>query len=175
MPESHVNLRSNGNPPEIDSTSSDDEEDQIPTFLDRLQKEKDLARKNLEMHHRRRPTMDEVEARGVVEQGYFKNMQVALTKKRERRQSFTTELADFFSQRPDIAQMMAKGLVAAEFIGMDTMEMNTKRKAIKSKLNQKLNKKRRPSVHDLENRGIVPTGYFNDAVQFMLYVVTAGA
>merc|ERR1719334_706860 len=112
--------------------------------------------------------MDEVEARGVVEQGYFKNMQVALSQKRERRKSFTTVLAAWFRERPDMAQMMAKGLVKAEYIGMDDAqairtEMMGKRKAIKSKLNQKLNKKRRPSVQDLEQRGIVPTGYFSDA------------
>ena len=179
MSESYVNLvgidgkqhaQKEGTPPELDTSSEDDEEDQEPTFLDRLQKEKELARKNLENHHRRRPTMDEVEARGVVEQGYFKNMQVALSQKRERRKSFTTVLAAWFRERPDMAQMMAKGLVKAEYIGMDDAqairtEMMGKRKAIKSKLNQKLNKKRRPSVQDLEQRGIVPTGYFSDAVE----------
>merc|ERR1719203_863899 len=62
--------------------------------------------------------------------------------------------------------MMTKGLMKAEYIGMDEQEvrrMNGKQMAIKSKLDQKLDKKRRPSVHDLENRGIVPVGYFNDA------------
>jgi len=153
-----------GTPPELDSSSSDDDEDQVPTFLDRLNAEKRLARKHLENHHRRRPTMEQLEAKGVVEQGYFTgDMQVALTQKRERRKSFTSELAVFFTQRPDLAQMMAKGLVAAKFIGNDEKEMNKKRRAIKSTLKQKLNKKRRPSVQELEQRGIVPSGYFNDA------------
>ena len=100
-----------------------------------------------------------------TEKGYFDNMQVALTNKRKRRKSFTTELANFFQQRPDIAEMLTKGLVAAEFIGMDALEMADKRKKIKTTLNRKLNKKRRPTMDDLEMRGIVPAGYFRDAVE----------
>ena len=149
-------------------SSSDDSHDEYPTFLDRMREEKEQFKKQLEAKHGRRPSTQDLEKRGVVAKGYFDNMQVALTNKRKRRKSFTTELANFFQQRPDIAEMLTKGLVAAEFIGMDALEMANKRKAIKSTLNRKLNKKRRPTMDDLEMRGIVPAGYFSDAVKYIL-------
>ena len=148
-----------------DDTSSDDSKDDYPTFLDRMKEEKKRKIKSLEAKHRRRPTVEELEKKGIVERGYFDNMQVAISNKKQRRLSFTTELASFFQQRPDIAEMLTKGLVAADMIGMDSYEMQQKRKAIKSKLKRKLNKKRRPTMDDLEIRGIVPFGYFSDAVK----------
>merc|ERR1712228_1089583 len=148
---------------EESNSSSDDSEDVYPTFLDRMREERERKIAKLEISHRRRPTREDLEEKGIVERGYFDNMQVALNEKKKRRLSFTTELASFFQQRPDIAQMLTKGLVAAEFIGMDSVEMQQKRKAIKSKLNRKLNKKRRPTMDELEMRGIVPFGYFSDA------------
>ena len=148
-----------------ETSSSDDSQDEYPTFLDRMREEKEQFKRNLELKHGRRPSTQDLEDKGIVEKGYFDNMQVALTNKRKRRKSFTSELANFFQQRPDIAEMLTKGLVAAEFIGMDALEMANKRKAIKSTLNKKLNKKRRPTMDDLEMRGIVPAGYFSDAVK----------
>merc|ERR1712173_162374 len=114
-----------------DDTSSDDSEDIYPTFLDRMAEEKQRKIAKLEFKHQRRPTIEDLEAKGIVAKGYFDNMQVAMTKKKNRRASFTTELASFFQQRPDIAEMLTKGLVAAEYIGMDSVEMQAKRKAIK--------------------------------------------
>ena len=148
-----------------DGSSDDDSHDEYPTFLDRMREEKEQFKRQLESKHRRRPSQQDLEEQGIVEKGYFDNMQVALTNKRKRRKSFTTELANFFQQRPDIAEMLTKGLVAAEFIGMDALEMADKRKKIKTTLNRKLNKKRRPTMDDLEMRGIVPAGYFRDAVE----------
>eukprot|EP01084_Bolivina_argentea_P301268 519690_1 len=148
---------------EESSSEDDDTSDAYPTFLDRMREEKEETIRALESKHRRRPSQQDLEDQGIVEKGYFANMQVALTNKRERRQSFTSELANFFTSRPDIAQMLTKGLVAAEFIGMDSVEMAEKRKGIKAILDRKLNKKRRPTMDDLEMRGIVPSGYFADA------------
>eukprot|EP00485_Elphidium_margaritaceum_P008687 CAMPEP_0202708218 /NCGR_PEP_ID=MMETSP1385-20130828/20456_1 /ASSEMBLY_ACC=CAM_ASM_000861 /TAXON_ID=933848 /ORGANISM="Elphidium margaritaceum" /LENGTH=1487 /DNA_ID=CAMNT_0049367141 /DNA_START=35 /DNA_END=4498 /DNA_ORIENTATION=+ len=150
---------------EAEEDSSDDSKDAEPTFLDRMREEKKQKKKKLANFHRRRPTQEDLVQKGIVAAGEFDtdNMQLVLDAKHQRRESFTSELAGFFQQRPDIAQMLTKGLIAAEFIGMDSTEMEMRRQAIQNTLNNKLNKKRRPTMDDLELRGIVPAGYFNDA------------
>merc|ERR1712113_1271728 len=59
-----------------DETSSDDSEDAYPTFLDRMREEKQRKIQMLESKHRRRPTQEDLEEQGILERGYFDNMQV---------------------------------------------------------------------------------------------------
>ena len=77
----------------------------------------------------------------MVEKGYFDNMQVAILLNVNDGNHLRLNWPRFFQQRPDIAQMLTKGLVAAEFIGMDSLEMAAKRKKLKTTLNRKLSKK----------------------------------
>lgn len=94
---------------------------------------------------------------------YFDNHTLAVSAQHGRRQSLTAELSNFFKGRPDIAHVLAKGLMKAEFVEYDAIDAQQRaiesRQDIKAKLTRKLHKKRRPTMDELELRGIVPQGY----------------
>ena len=79
-----------------------------------------------------------------------------------------TALVSFLKQRPEVADMLARGLARSEYINMDKedaeKQIKKERKMQKKKLSAKLNHNRRPSRNDLEQRGIVPSGYFANTV-----------
>lgn len=147
------------------------------SFLDRMNQERTQTEKLLIQHHKRRPSRDDLEQRGIVPIGYFANADKAMKKVKTRRLSVTSELAKFFNQRPDLAHLLACGLLKADVIDVGVNENTNefelkeikKRKRIEKKklqklLDNKLHPKSRPSRSELEMRGVVPEGYFTDAV-----------
>ncbi|ETO23937.1 hypothetical protein RFI_13225 [Reticulomyxa filosa] len=89
-----------------------------------------------------------------------------------RQMSTASELALFFKSRPEMATLFAKGILKAGVISEDGTSFSPRvaqRQLLQNSLSKKLDKHKRPSQRDLELRGIVPHGYFQDVVEFFLF------
>ena len=132
--------------------------------------EKDMIKKKLVAHHQRRPTIEDLQNKGIVPTDYFTNPMKIMRKQHSRKVSMSTELAKLFKTRPDVASVVKKGLIKAEFIDYRTHEeaerkIDTDKEMIKTSLINKLDKRIRPSKSELEERGIVPMEYFKNPVK----------
>ncbi|ETO26304.1 viral A-type inclusion protein [Reticulomyxa filosa] len=143
--------------------------------------EKKYVREKLQQQlgRERRPTMMDLELRGVVPEGYFSSAERAITLQHRNRQSVIDDLKLRLEQRPDYSRMLASGLLqkalehheakqqlekfASE---LESPEARANAKAAKSALEEKLDRERRPSYVDLQKKNILKKS-FNPNVDAM--------
>merc|ERR1712154_242526 len=78
-------------------------------------KDKHKAKKavlNEKLARRRRPTMIDLETRGIVPSGYFDDVEVAMHSKKIQKDNIIKDLTNRLESRPEFSENLAKGLMS---------------------------------------------------------------
>ncbi|ETN99973.1 RPEL repeat protein, partial [Reticulomyxa filosa] len=129
-----------------------------------------------QLKRERRPTMMDLEIRGVVPQGYFESAEQAIASQRRRKKSVVEDLRKHLAKRPDYSKMVAKGLLEKALVYDETKQRleqfvqssasPSTTEAARLALQEKMERDGRPDYTELQSKNILKKS-FNPTVDAM--------
>eukprot|EP01084_Bolivina_argentea_P263700 446414_1 len=156
-----------------DHPQNEDDEWQISFVYEPMQNfvpmnpaQKDEVTNKLERRLSLRPSKQQIEVWGFVPPQYFESPEQSFLRQALGREIALDLLEGFFPKREDIYQLTNRGIMHPDFIGRDHNEalkqQHERKKSVMDELNSKLDPRKRPSIIELSDQGLIPENWLLD-------------
>jgi len=163
--------------PNNNNSSNNDDEDvdewqisfvyePMQSFIPMNPAQKDEVTNKLERRLSLRPSQQQIEVWGVVPPQYFESPEQSFLRQALGREIALDLLEGFLPQRKDIYNLANRGIMHPDFITQDheeaVQQKHKRKQSMMDELNSKLDPKRRPSIVQLSDKGLIPENWLLD-------------